>query len=165
MIVSKFLTLALSTGFIVSTLFLLSCTGADSEVIDEKASSQLHAQVDLRKAQIADPTPNRLEIMKNMGMRLDNLELQRIFIHLSRELNPSHVEEIETLGIILYPDSWIPPMGNHPTSGILADMPFDRLVDLTEKDYVVRLETAERLLEPQNGAKPQSRNTNGLDGS
>jgi hypothetical protein len=154
-IVNKFPALALSTGFIMSTLFLFSCIGADSEVIDEKVSSQLHTQVNLRKAQIAVPTPDRLEMMKNVGMRLDNLELQRIFIHLSQELNSSQIEEIETLGIILYPDSWLPPVGNHPTGAILADMPIDRLAELTEKDYVVRLETAERLLVPQNGAKPQ----------
>jgi len=93
--------------------------------------------------------------MKNMGMHVDNLESQRIFIHLTQELNPSQVEEIEALGITLYPGSWIPPVGNHPTGFILADMPIDMLEELAEKDYVVSLETAERQLQPQNGAQPQ----------
>ncbi len=155
MIVSKFSALLLGTGLIVATLSLLSCTRADSEVIDEKVTSQLHTQINLRKEQIANPTPDRLEIMKNMGMRVDNLEIQRIFIHLTRELNPSQIEEIEAEGITLYPDSWIPPVGNHPTGFLIADMPIDRLAELTGKDYVVGLETAERQLQPQNGARPQ----------
>ncbi|MFC2005262.1 hypothetical protein ACFLUY_03455, partial [Chloroflexota bacterium] len=109
----------------------------------------------LRKEQIANPTSDRLDIMKNMGMSVDNLEIQRIFIHLTRELNPAQIEEIETIGITPYPDSWIPPLENHPTGFIIADMPVNSLGKLTEKDYVVRLETAERQLQPQNGAQPQ----------
>jgi len=122
---------------------------------DEKVSSQLLAQVNLRKEQVAEPTLDRLELMKNMGMRVDNLEIQRIFIHLSQELNTSQVEELEAMGITLYLDSWIPPVGAHPTGFILADMPVDKLGELAEKDYVVKLDTAEQMLEPTNGSQPQ----------
>jgi len=93
--------------------------------------------------------------MKAMGMRVDDLGIQRIFIHLTKELNWSQVEELEAIGITLYLDSWIPPVGAHPTGFSLADMPIDRLEELAEKDYVVRLDTAERVLEPQNGSQPQ----------
>ena len=54
------------------------------------------------------------------------------------------------MGITPYPESWIPPLENHPSGFILADMPVDKLEALAEKGYVVRLETAERVLEPQN---------------
>jgi len=139
----------------MSTLSLLSCTRGDSEVIEEKVSAQLHTQISFRKEQIADPTADRLELMKNIGMSLDNLESQKIFIHLTRELNESQVEEIETMGITLYLDSWISPQGNHPTGYLTADMPIDRLGELTQKSYIVRLETAEHQFQPQNGAQPQ----------
>ena len=121
----------------------------------EKASALLLSQIELRQQQIAEPTAERLEQMKAMGMRVDDLEIQRIFIHLTKELNSSQVEELEAIGITLYLDSWIPPVGAHPTGFILADMPIDRLEELAEKDYVVRLDTAERVLEPQNGSQPQ----------
>ena len=121
----------------------------------EKASALLLSQIELRQQQIAEPTAERLEQMKNMGMRVDDLEVQRIFIHLTKELNSSQVEELEAIGITLYLDSWIPPVGAHPTGFILADMPIDRLEELAQKDYVVRLDTAERVLEPQNGSQPQ----------
>jgi len=155
MIVSRFLALVISVGLIMSTLSLLSCTRGDSEVIEEKVSAQLYTQINLRKEQIADPTSDRLEIMNNIGMSLDNLESHKIFIHLIQKLNASQVEEIEAMGITLFLDSWIPPVGNHPTGYLTADMPIDRLGDLTQISYIVRLETAERQFQPQNGAKPQ----------
>ncbi len=150
---SKFIRLIITFGFVLSILLPLSCSNA--EAIDEKVSTQLLAQVNLRKEQMADPTSDRLEIMKSMGMKVDNLEIQRIFIHLSQELNPSQIEELEAMGITLYLDSWIPPVGEHPTGFILADMPVDKLEALAEKNYVARLDTAERQLEPQAGSQPQ----------
>jgi hypothetical protein len=115
----------------------------------DKVSSLLRTQIDLRKQQIAEPTLERLELMKTMGMRVDNLEVQRVFIHLAERLTPSQVEELEGLGTILYLNSWIPPVGAHPTGFLIADIPIDKLNDLASKDYVVRLDTAERLLEPR----------------
>ena len=151
----NFFRLAITIGFIFSLLPSVSCSNADTETINEKISSQLLAQVNLRKEQISDPTSDRLELMRNMGMRVENLETQRIFIHLSQELNQSQVEELEAMNIILYLDSWIPPVGAHPTGFILVDMPVDKLGELAEKDYVVRLDTAERQLEPSSGSQPQ----------
>ena len=134
----------------------MSCTEAETTVtVNEKVSSQLLTQVNLRKEQIATPTVERLELMKNMGMMVDNLAMQRLFIHLSKELITPQTEELEALGIILYLDSWIPPTGGHPTGFIIADMPVDTLETLAGKAYIVRLETAEQMLEPHSSAQPQ----------
>jgi hypothetical protein len=54
------------------------------------------------------------------------------------------------LGITIYPDSWIPPLANHPNGFVLADMPVDKLDALAAKDYVIKLDTAEQQLQPQN---------------
>jgi len=152
--VSKLIRLIIGMNFVFLALIPISCS--NTEIIDEKGSSLLLTQINLRKEQIADPTPDRLELMKGMGMRVDDLEIQRIFIHLSQELNASQIEELEAMGIILYLDSWIPPVGAHPTGFIIADMPIDKLNELADKDYVVRLETAERQLEPQSDSQSQS---------
>ena len=153
---SKFPVLIIGISLILSILLPVSCTCSESDTINEKVSSPLLTQVNLRKEQIADPTLDRLAMMKNMGMSVDNLEIQRIFIHLAQELNSSQIEELEAMGITLYLDSWIPPVGAHPTGFLIADMLIDRLERLAEKDYVIRLETAERQLEPQNGSQPQT---------
>ena len=148
---SKFPVLIIGISLILSILLSVSCTRSDSDTINEKVGSQLLTQVNLRLEQIDNPTTERLEIMKNMGMRVDNLEIQRIFIHLSQKLNTSQIEELEAMGIILYPDSWIPPVGAHPTGFILADMPVEVLGELADKEYIVNLDTAEVELQPQSG--------------
>ncbi len=119
------------------------------EIKTGKASALLLLQIDLREKQLAAPTPERLEQMKTMGMRTENLGMQRIFIHLAQEPTASQIDELEAIGITPYPDSWIPSAGGHSTGFIVADMPVDKLDELAGKDYVVRLDTAEQVLEPQ----------------
>lgn len=157
---SKLLISIVAISLVFSVLPIISCTkkGAENQIsnqVSEKASSQLIAQVNLRKEQLAKPTSERLELMRNMGMQVDNLEMQRVFLHLEQAPNTSQIEELEAMGIVLYLDSWIPPVGAHPTGFLTADMPVKKLEALAEKAYVVKLDTAERKLEPQNGIKPQ----------
>ena len=131
-------------------------------VQEEKASSLLLIQVNLRQQQIAAPSAERLEQMKTMGMRTEPINVQRIFIYLAEKLDASQVEELQGLGITLYLDSWIPPVGNHPYGFMLADMPVDKLSDMAGKDYVIRLETAEQQAFPQGGAGPDGGKTEPL---
>ena len=114
-----------------------------------KASTLLLLQINLREKQLAAPTSERLEQMEVMGMRTENLGMQRIFIHLAQEPTAQQIDELEAMGITPYPDSWIPPVGGHPTGFIVADMPIDKLDELAGKDYVVRLDTTEQVIEPQ----------------
>ena len=126
----------------ISVLFLLlpvSCLETE-ETANEKISGLLLTQVNLRMEQIDKPTTERLNMMKQMGMMIDNLENQRIFIHLKHELNDSQVKELQNIGLTLYLDSWIPPVGAHPTGYIIADMPIEVLEELADKEYIVNLE-------------------------
>ncbi len=124
------------------------------EIKAKKASALLLLQIDLREKQLATPTPERLEQMKAMGMRTENLSMQRIFIHLAQELTAWQIDELEAMGITPYPDSWIPVAGGHAAGFIVADMPIDKLDELAGKDYVMRLDTAEQVLEPQTEQLP-----------
>ena len=118
------------------------------EIKATKASALLILQIDLRKKQLADPVPERLEQMKAMGMRTENLGVQRIFIHLAQEPTAKQLNELEAMGIIPYPDSWIPSAEGQSAGFMVADMPIDKLDELAGKDYVVQLDTAEQVLEP-----------------
>ena len=143
-----------------SILPLLACTNTVTENpvssnITEKASPQLVSQVKLREDQIAEPNTQRLEQMKEMGMRVDNLGIQQIFIYLAQAPNAAQIAELKTMGLTIYMDSWIPPVGAHPTGFLIADMPVDILEALAKKEYVVKLDTAERQLQPQGGFGPQ----------
>ena len=135
-------------------LLLVSCLDT-KETANEKISSLLLIQVNLKKEQIKNPNDERLNLIKEMGMRLDNLENQLIFIHLERKLNEAQVTELQNIGLILHMDSWIPPVGAHLTGYIIADMPVDALDELVEREYIIKLDTAERVLEPQAGSGPQ----------
>lgn len=129
------------------TLLITSC--ATVAMPNQKASSLLLFQIELRQQQIASPTPERLQQMKNMGLNVDNLAIQRIFIYLGEPITPAQVQELQAIGITLYLDSWIPPAGEHHEGFLLADMPLNKLAELAAKDYVLRLDSAERVAKPQ----------------
>jgi len=142
--------------FMLAPLFILPVSCSNTETMtNEKISGLLLTQVNFRIEQIDNPTTERLEMMKNMGMVVDNLESQRIFIHLEHELNDSQIKDLQNMGLTLYPDSWIPPVGAHPTGFILADMPVEVLGELADKEYIVNLDTAEVEFQPQTGSQPQ----------
>lgn len=121
-----------------------------SSLTQSKASSLLLLQISLRKEQITSPTPERLAQMEAQGMNTKSLDIQRIYIYLKQPLNPDQAAELQALRIIVYSNSWIPPAGNNPDGFYLADMPVDQLDALAAKKFVIRLDTAEKLLQPQS---------------
>ncbi len=140
-------------AFLILLLFILPASCSDTETTaNEKISSLLLTQINLKKEQIDKPTDERLNTMRQMGMMVDNLDKQRVFIHLEHELNNAQVKELQNMGLTLYLDSWIPPVGAHPTGFILADMPVEVLGELADKEYIVNLDTAEVELQPQTGS-------------
>jgi hypothetical protein len=118
------------------------------EIETTKATSLLLMQVNLRRQQLADPSPERLEQMQAQGMNTADLEMQRVFIHMAQEPTAEQIDELEAMGIIPYPDSWI-PSAEGPSSGFLAaDMPIDKLDELAGKAYIIQIDSAEQALEP-----------------
>jgi hypothetical protein len=115
---------------------------------NNKVSPALLMQIQLRQKQISNPTAENLGQMKILGMNVDHLNVQRIYIYLFSPLTPAQSAELTAMGITLYADSWIPPTAQHPNGFILADMPVDSLSTLASKDYIAGLDTAERISEP-----------------
>jgi hypothetical protein len=129
----------------------VSCSAASGSVNPpEKISPELRSQVELRRQQLAAPTEEKLALMRARGMDVTNIGVQRIFIHLNEEPTPQQLDELESLGVRVFSDSWLPPVGVQSTGFVLADMPVDRLSQLAGKEYVVKLDTAERLAEPKD---------------
>ena len=118
------------------------------EVAVTKATALLLLQINLRRQQLADPTPERLEQMKAMGMNTEDLEMQRVFIHLAQEPTAEQIDELEAIGIIPYLDSWIPSAEGPSAGFMVADMPVDKFDDLMNKVYIIQVDTAEQALEP-----------------
>lgn len=148
------LAIATSLFIVIVGIFTLSCSnsyqGTPNSLTQSKASSLLLQQINLRREQLDSPTPERLAQMQAQGMNVSNLNIQRIYIYLKQQLTSAQTNELQALGITIYPNSWIPPISNNPDGFFLADMPIDKLNQLAAKDYVVRLDTAERQLQPQS---------------
>jgi hypothetical protein len=113
-----------------------------------KATSLLMIQINLRRQQLADPVPERLEQMQAMGMNTEDLDIQRIFIHLAQEPTAGQIDELEALGVTPYPESWIPSVEGPSAGFLVADMPIDKLDELASKVYITKLDSAEQALEP-----------------
>ena len=158
--------LALMTQLFSGGLFQTTSVQAQEPDSGSKVSSLLALQVKAKlraikaggvRAALEDSLQaGRFDILQAPGIRLEDLDKQQIFIHFSEEPTQAQMEELEAIGLNLYLDSWIPPLKNHPSGFIIADMPVDKLQAVADKGYVVRLETAERQLELHIGSKPQS---------
>ena len=94
--------------------------------------------------------------MRRMGIITDEIDKQLVYIHLKRKLSPSRIASLKEIGVIVYEDSWVPPLENHPTGYVTASIPIDRLYDVARKPFVTRLETAERVLLPKNNEAAKS---------
>ncbi|MFC1933788.1 S8 family serine peptidase, partial [Chloroflexota bacterium] len=158
-----YLTVLASLTLLVSLIFgglFPTPTASAGDGGGEKVSSMLAFQVEAKiRAAKAGGAPaaieaslqeDRVDILQASGMKMEDLNKQQVFIHVTEEPTQSQIRELGAMGITLYPDSWIPPIGVHPTGFITADMPVDSLRMLASKNYVVRLDTAEQQLEPQN---------------
>ena len=146
------LSLFLAIVVTLNTAFCISTTSCSSSLEQtSKVSTALALQVELRKQQITAPTEQRLEQMKSMGMITDNLKTQRVFIYMNEMATSEQEDELKDMGIRLISDSWIPPLGNQPLGFYMAEMPYDRLKDLAVKEYIVKLDTAERETAPTCG--------------
>jgi hypothetical protein len=141
-------------GIAAVLVFLLvtaAATLACAEKMDymSKVSSTLLQQVELRREQIATPTAERLKQMQDMGLSTADLDKQLVFIYVKEPLSIAQAEDLSALGVIVHADSWIPPVGSHPLGFFIAGMPVDTLEALAARDYVARLDTAERQSLPQ----------------
>jgi len=148
--------LRISPGYIIvvtAMLILVASTGAIScgAKTDHmsKISSTLLEQVELRREQIASPDDERLKQMQDMGLSMGNLEKQLVFIYVNDQLTLEQVEDLRALGVNVHADSWIPAVGSHPLGFFIAEIPVDKLEELAARDYIIRLDTAERQSLPQ----------------
>jgi len=73
-----------------------------------------------------------------------------IFIRFHEEPGEFETAELASEGITLYPDCWIPPVGDFKTGVMPAKMPVEKLDFLAGRNYVVGIDTAEARFSPQN---------------
>ena len=82
-------------GVILAVILLAACVTPDSTNVNEKIGNELSTQIELKQEQSANPTSERLDMMKGLGIIVDNLEIQRVYIHSAQMLIPSQLDEIK----------------------------------------------------------------------
>ena len=132
-----------------STALIIPETTPSKDSWTMKITSQLLYQIDLKQKQLESPTQERLKQMESMGIETRDLTRQKIFMHVYKQLTNSQQAELQSMNIIVYPDSWLPPVGVFPTGYYLAEIPINLIADTASREYIAKLDTAEQLLEPQ----------------
>ncbi len=94
------------------------------------------------------------------GKPAAEIATQKVFLHFRQPPTQSQLAELQGLGVKVYPDSWIPPVGKHPTGFVYAEMPVSRLPDLAAKDYLISLGTAEVKTRSKNNLAVQATGVN-----
>lgn len=110
-----------------------------------KVSSLLGAQVQEKSQRFAQARQNRPR-----GMEAVEVPRQKLFVHFERFPSPTQTSELQEMGLLLFPDSWIPPAGAGPTGFMYAEMPVTGITELARKEYITFLQSAEAKSRPRN---------------
>ena len=123
------------------------------ETNSSKVSSLLSLHIKMKQTQAVEPSQTAL---KPLGVDQQSIEettpvdTERVFLHFTQPPSADQISELNSLGVTVHPNSWIPPINNFKIGFVLADMPVDKLESLTSKNYIVSLDTAEQTLSLQN---------------
>lgn len=99
----------------------------------------------------------RLEMILNEHLRrtaghpeLEAVDRILVNLYFAEYPDGAQVDELEALGVRLYPETWTPPMEAHPLGFVLAEIPPLKFLDVITNEIVRRIDTAENLAEPMN---------------
>ncbi|MBK7500710.1 MAG: S8 family peptidase [Ignavibacteriales bacterium] len=112
----------------------------ESELVSKIASSELFEQLKEKKY---------LKQL-NPGIEDEKLDYILLTIYFDEKPAPSEFNRIENIGVELFPESWIPAMQNHPYGFMIAKIPIDKVNTLLSENSVIKVGSAETLLEPNN---------------
>ena len=132
-------------GFIFSLAVGQADAGKNAE---EKLSATLRAQIEVKNDYVKEPTSPKFKALKEMG--LQEAKTQVVFLHSKKPLTKRQIESLRLFGVAVFKDSWIPPFGGHATGFTATKIPVGKIGGVAKKRFVVRLETAEQNMSPQN---------------
>jgi len=112
----------------------------ESELVSKITSSEIFEQLREKK------------YLKQLNPGIEDEKLDNIIltIYFDEKPAPSEFNRIENIGVELFPESWIPAMQNHPYGFMIAKVPVDKVNILLAENSVVKIGSAETLLEPNN---------------
>jgi Tol biopolymer transport system component/subtilisin family serine protease len=137
----------------VSNYWPLPIIADGNEITGSKVSGLLSMHIKLKNEQSKNTA---LTTMRPFGVDSPSISentlvsKERVFLHFAEQPTTTQINELNSLGVTVFSDSWIPPVNNFHTGFILADMPVNKLDSLASKSYIVTMDTAEQDFSPQN---------------
>ncbi len=112
----------------------------ESELVSKIASSEVFEQLKEKK------------YLKQLNPGIEDEKLDHILLTIYFDEKPdlTKLNRIENIGVELFPESWIPAMQNHPYGFMIAKVPIDKVNTLLSENSVIKVGSAETLLEPNN---------------
>lgn len=141
---------------LILVVFSLAIGQAEARKNDDKISATLRAVIEQKKDYLANPMSEKFKALKERG--LQEARYQIVFLHTKEKLTDKQLEFLVDLKVEVLGDFWMPPFGMHKTGYIVARVPTGKIRRLAKKKWVVRLETAEQGLTPQNDFAAESIN-------
>ena len=80
----------------------------------------------------------------------EKLDYILLTIYFSEKPSVDKMLNFENAGAELFPESWIPPLENHPYGFMIAKVPVDKVNALLSENFVIKVGSAETMLEPNN---------------
>ncbi|MEW6142746.1 MAG: S8 family serine peptidase [Chloroflexota bacterium] len=153
--------ISIAAGLLAVLVLLLAAIppGQPAMAADPQPGSKISSFLDLRikakMAKAAQPAALRraaapANVDRNVVSDNENLTHEQVFIYFAQRPTARQVSELAAIGVTVYPESWMPPVGKHPTGFVLADAPVDRIGDLAARADIARIDSAEQLSFPQN---------------
>jgi subtilisin family serine protease len=112
----------------------------ESDLVSKVASSEVFEQLREKKY---------LKQL-NPGMEDEKLDNILLTIYFNEKPATSELNSIENIGVEFFIESWIPAMQNHPYGFMIAKVPVDKVNILLTDNSVIKVGSAETLLEPNN---------------
>ncbi|MEM7828372.1 MAG: S8 family serine peptidase [Candidatus Aenigmatarchaeota archaeon] len=134
---------------ICTVVLIIFFTFTESFSFNGKVTGRL--QTEIQQKELANKGLLSIQEFEHVVMKSPvPTQFQRVFIHFVEKPDGAKIAELESMGVVLYEDSWVPPIEGHPTGFMIADIPIDRIADIANLNYVHLLNTAEARFKPLN---------------
>lgn len=146
--------------FLLLFIFVLSLAIKQAEAgkddVEKKLSATLLAQLSAKEDYVAKPRSENFKALKGLGLQEANTQI--IFLHAEKKPSDSQMKNLAKLGVQVYDKFWMPAVGKHKTGYLVVRSPVEKIKKLAKKKWVVKMETAEQSLMPQNDLAAESIN-------
>ncbi|TVQ54895.1 MAG: hypothetical protein EA377_04580 [Phycisphaerales bacterium] len=105
----------------------------------------------IKERAVTLPAAERRELLRHAGIEPERMDGELGTIYIRRTLDDAEIDAWRERGVHIHRSQYVPPVpGRHPHGFYLASIDYAALDDLREDETIVRVTSAETLVEPQH---------------